>query len=269
MKKELRLANKIWEILYPVAMYYVTIVVVMFCAQVIFGAGNETYMLCKIIGSVAAIFMVWSFYRGDLARESKLGRKFHFTKAVAVNVLWIVGITVCISVALNNIISMSPLMTMSESYDDAASAFYGTNIWIELLGSALVTPILEEMLHRGVVYKRLRHMTGIWASVLMSALVFAVLHFNLVQFTYAFLLGIVLALIMEKSDHLYGPILAHIIANAIAVIRTETGFLAGTVDGSVSAWLVSVGLLLMGVGGLIIYCAKVLCITNKRMKGNI
>lgn len=256
MKKELKLANKIWEILYPVGMYYVTIVVIMFCAQLIFGTGNETYMLCKIIGSLAALFVVWPYYRSDLALDGKLGRKFHFSREIVIDILWILGITACISIALNNIITMSPLMGMSESYDDAASAFYGSSIWIELLGSALVTPILEEMLHRGVVYARLRRMTGIWGAVLVSSLIFASLHFNMVQFLYAFLLGIMLAFFIEKSGWLYAPILAHILANAIAVIRTETGILAKTADGSVSAWMISAGLLLIGAGGLIFYCRK-------------
>ena len=254
MKKNLNLVGKIWEIIYPVAMYYVTIVIIMFCAQLIFGTGNETYMICKSIGSLAALVVVWSYYRQDLALAGKLGRKFPFSKDAVINILWIVGITICVSIALNNLITMSPLMSMSESYEDAASAFYGTNIWLELLGSALVTPILEEMLHRGVVYRRLRLMTGMWMSVILSALIFAVLHFNLVQFIYALLLGIVFALIMEKTDRLIYPVLAHVIANGIAVIRTETGFLAGTVDGSVFAWILSVVLLLVGICGIIIFC---------------
>ena len=257
MKKELSLANKIWEIIYPVAMYYATIVIAMFCAQFIFGAGNETYMLCKIIGSVVTLVVVWSFYKRDLALEGKLGRKFHFTKDAIINALWILGITVCISISLNNIITMSPLMGMSESYDDAANAFYGSDIWVELLGSALITPILEEMLHRGVVYNRLRHMTGRWMSILISSLIFAGLHFNAVQFVYAFLLGIVFACFMEKTGWLYAPILAHVVANAIAVVRTETGILASTIDGSLFAWGISVGLLLAGIVGLVIYCRKI------------
>lgn len=260
MKKDIKLAGKIWEIIYPVAMYYVTIVIVMFCAQLIFGAGNETYTLCKSIGSLAALVVVWSYYRQDLALAGELGRKFQFSKGVLINMLWTIGITICISVALNNIITMSPMMHMSENYDDAADAFYGTNIWLELVGLALITPILEEMLHRGVVYKRLRNMTGMWMSVFVSALIFAGLHFNLMQFSYAFLLGIVFALFMEKTDRLIYPVLGHIIANTIAVIRTETGFLEGTVDGSVLAWTISIVLLLIGMGGIVAFCK---CTTRK------
>ena len=58
---------------------------------------------------------------------------------------------------------------------------------------------------------------------------------------------------MEKSKRLYPAVIAHIVANGLAVIRTETGFLAGTVDGSVSAWLISIGCLFIGIGLLLCY----------------
>lgn len=247
------LANKIWEIAYPVLMYYAAISIGIFVAQMIFGTGNESYMLCKIIGSLIAIPVVYADYKRDLMLTGKYGLKNTVTAQNVKQVLAVIGITICLSVALNNIISMSPLVSASEEYQNASDAFYGSTIWLELLGSALITPFLEELLHRGVVYGRLRRMMGMWPAVVVSALIFAGLHFNIVQFIYAFLLGLVFALFVEKTGHLYPAVIAHIVANGIAVIRTETGFLQGTVDGSVSAWLISIGLCLLGIGGLIIY----------------
>ena len=251
-----RLANKIWEIVYPVLMYYATISIGTYVAQLIFGATNESFMLCKIIGSLIAIPVVYVDYKRDLMLSGKYGIKYPFDMHMVKTTLFVAVITICLSVALNNIISMSPLVAMSEEYQNANDAFYGSTIFLELIGSALVTPFLEELLHRGVVYGRLRKMMGMWPAVFVSAFVFAGLHFNIVQFTYAFLLGVVFALFVEKSGRLYPAVLAHVIANGIAVIRTETGFLQSTVDGSVSAWLISVGLCLVGVGILLIFMGK-------------
>lgn len=248
--------NKAWSIIYPVGMYYASITIGIFIAQLIFGTSIENYMLCKIIGSLVALPVVYQDYKADLKRIGLYGKKWPFSMEMITNILFVMGITICISVSLNNIISMSPLMQVSTEYQNASNAFYGSSIWLELLGSAIITPILEELLHRGVVYGRLRRMMRMWPAVILSALVFAALHFNIVQFTYAFLLGIVFALFVEKTGHIYPAILAHIVANGIAVIRTETGFLLETVDGSASAWWVSVGLLLMGIGGLIIYVGR-------------
>lgn len=253
MNQNFGIASKIWQVIYPIGMYYVAITMGSFMAQLILGAGIETYLLCKIIGSLVAIPVVWSFYKQDLIMQGTYLLKQKLDATFWKNLLLVIGISACMSIALNNLISMSPLVTMSEAYQQANEAFYGSTIGIELLGSALITPILEELLHRGVVYQRLRNMFGIKAGIVVSAFLFAGLHFNVVQFTYAFLLGIVLALFIEKTNHLYAPILAHVTANTIAVIRTESGLLLSTVDGSLFAWIVSVGILILGMVGLFVF----------------
>lgn len=244
----MKLANKIWAIAYPVLMYYVAITMGSFVAQIIFGTGVEQYMLCKIIGSIVAIPVVFADYKKDLIMTGRYKLKNPITSLQMKQLLMAVGVTICLSIGLNNVISMSPLVAMSEEYQNANDAFYGSTLALELLGSALITPFLEELLHRGVVYGRLRRMMGMWPAVMVSALIFAGLHFNIVQFVYAFLLGIVFSLFVEKTGKLYPAVIAHIVANAVAVIRTETGFLQGTVDGSIFAWVISIALCLLGIG---------------------
>ena len=253
LKQRFGLASKIWDIVYPVLMYYAAISIGIVCAQLIFGTTNENYMLCKTIGSVLALVFVFTEYKHDLMLRGEYGVKPHFSLGRLVNLIAAVGIIVCLSIALNNLISMSPLVDISEEYQNASDAFYGSDIWMELLGSALVTPLLEELLHRGIVYKRLRLMMDVIPSVLVSALIFAALHFNIVQFTYAFLLGIALALFVERTGKVYPAVIAHMVANGIAVIRTETGFLMGTVDKSAFAWGISAVLCVIGVIGVVVY----------------
>lgn len=247
MNPKLGTAGKVWNIAYPILMYYVAITMGSFAAQIFFGSGIESYMLCKIVGSFTAIPVVYADYKQDLIFIGKFGEKESMTKETWIALGKVLLITLLFSISLNNIISMSPLVSISEEYQTASNAFYSSTIWVELFGSALVTPFLEELLHRGVVYGRLRRMMGTKASVLLSALLFAGLHFNLVQFIYAFLMGILFALFVEKTGKLYPAIFAHIIANGVAIIRTETGFLNETVDGSLFAWIVSLVLLIVGV----------------------
>lgn len=253
MKKERTLANRIWEIVYPVLMYYVAISIGSYVAQTIFGTGVENYMICKIVGSIVAIPVVFADYKKDLIMTGKYGMKSSFSPDMIKQLVAVLGITVFLSIGLNNVISMSPLVQMSEEYQNASDAFYGTTFGLELLGSALITPFLEELLHRGVVFGRLRRRMGMWPAVFVSALIFAALHFNMVQFVYAFLLGVVFALFVEKTGKLYSAVIAHVVANGIAVVRTETGFLQSTVDKSVSAWLLSIGICLIGLGFMVVF----------------
>ena len=253
MKRELNLADKIWEIAYPVLTYYVAITIGSYIAQLLFGAGIENYMLCKIIGSMVAIPVVFADYKNDLIMTGRYRLKSPIAIAEVKQMVMVMAITICLSVGLNNLIVMSPLVQMSEEYQNASDALYSSSLGLELLGSALITPYLEELLHRGVVFGRLRRRMQMWPAVIVSALIFAILHFNIVQFIYTFLLGIVFALFREKSGKLYPAVLAHIVANAIAVIRTELGLLQQTVDSSVFAWVISTALCFMGVGLLFVF----------------
>ena len=249
----MNLANRVWEIAYPVLVYYATLSIGSYIAQMFFGTGIENYMTCKIVGSLITIPVVFADYKKDLMLTGRYGLRNTITIVQIKQILAVVGITIFISIGLNNVICMSPLVQMSEEFQNANDAFYASSFGLELLGSALITPLLEELLHRGVVFGRLRRRMGMWSAVILSALVFAVLHFNIVQFVYAFLLGIVFALFVEMTGQLYPAIIAHIVANAIAVIRTETGMLETTVDGSASAWLISVGLCILGIGILLVF----------------
>ena len=151
---------------------------------------------------------------------------------------------------------MTPLVTASLGYQEANANFYGSTLVLELISSALMTPILEELVFRGILFTRLKIMLPKIPAIVVSALIFAAVHFNIVQFIYAFLLGIVLAILMDQADHVYPAIIGHITANLIAVLRTETGILEQTMDKSVFAWVISVVLLVVGVGALIIFVKK-------------
>lgn len=238
------------KILPPFLVYYLTLFVVMSAAQLVIGADKSHYTVCQIIASTVTIFVVMPCYRSDHGKEEKnplLVKKMagHMAAAAAIAIL--------LGMALNNIILMSPLVAVSKGYQEANRNFYGSTLWLEIIGSAILAPVLEELVFRGIIFWRLKKMLGTSAAVPASALLFGVMHFNVVQFIYAFLMGIVFALVMERAGHVCAAVAGHIAANFVAVVRTETGLFSGTVDGSLSAWCISVGLLMAGVVLLLWY----------------
>ena len=157
-------------------------------------------------------------------------------------------IFVFISWGVNNVIVMSPLVQMSPGFEQANEGFYGSVLGIELIGSGLLAPVLEELVFRGIVYGSLRKITGMWPSVFISALLFGLVHFNIVQLIYALMLGIVLALAMEYVGNVYGAIVGHMAANTFAVLRTELNLGMELTNQSFFAWIVSVCILFLGIG---------------------
>jgi hypothetical protein len=252
----------LWDILYPLLMYYAVIVIVMFLAQLVLGTDSKTYMLRQIIATLVTLPTVYVlFYKPDvlLVQESRaaLGQAGKGVSAVK-----IILVAALLGISLNNILSMSPLVGMSEAFAQATEDFYAGAFVLEIIGSAILTPILEELVYRGIVYTRLKRHLGVAPVVVLSALVFGLMHFNIVQFIYAFVLGLLLALIMEKHSHVFAPILAHMTINLISVVRTENGILDGTVDGSAAAWAISVILFLIGAVLLIWWFAKPIFTNN-------
>ncbi len=84
-----------------------------------------------------------------------------------------------------------------------------------VLAVAVVAPAAEEMVFRGFVYGGLRKKIGLWPSVLLTSICFAVVHleFHWVHFSQILFFGVVLALLYERTQNLLVPIIAHSIYN--------------------------------------------------------
>lgn len=219
--------------------------IVMTLAQWVIGSDDAHYVICQLIATAVTIPFVWQFYRQD--RMSMPPQDPSGKKAVTIMIIWAVLIIGLLSIAANNIISMTPLVDISTGYQEANAGFYGSTLTLELISSAIATPFLEELVFRGIVLGRLRQMLPAWASIVLSALIFAVFHFNIVQFIYALIVGLALAVLVQHTGKLYVAVAGHITANAIAVLRTELGMLGRTVDGSVFAWVISIVILAIAV----------------------
>lgn len=251
--------KNVGKILVPFLVYYITVLVVMAAAQLAVGTDEAHYAACQLIAALVTIPVMLPYYRSDQAMEGGRTLRQCMGKEMAYHVAVIVVIAALLGMALNNLISMSPLVAMSEGYQKANRNFYGSTAGLEIISSAVVTPVLEELVFRGIIFQRMKQISGNGIAVPASAFLFGIMHFNLVQFVYAFLIGLVLALAMEKAGHLYGAIAGHMAANLIAVVRTETGIFAGTVDGSPFAWCISALLLLAGMAVLVLYLYREKC----------
>lgn len=101
--------------------------------------------------------------------------------------------------------------------DTSNNLFYAYPFVVQLLLMAVIPGIVEEFIFRGVIYHSYRK-NGVLGAALLSALCFGLFHMNFNQFFYAFVLGIVFALLVEATSSLFSSMLAHIAANSYSVI---------------------------------------------------
>lgn len=78
-------------------------------------------------------------------------------------------------------------------------------------------PFCEEFVFRGVIYRGYLKSGSKFRAILLSALLFGLMHMNVNQAIYAFAIGILLALLMEATGSLWAPALCHMIFNSAQV----------------------------------------------------
>ena len=83
---------------------------------------------------------------------------------------------------------------------------------------AVLPAIFEELFIRKGVYGILKSKGTVFATI-VSALVFATIHLNFSQFIFAFLIGILFAMVREKTGKLYPTMILHCINNGLATIE--------------------------------------------------
>ena len=102
----------------------------------------------------------------------------------------VLGITA--SLGISRFIALLPIDGILGSYKEVQKVTADNSILIQLMVVGVLTPILEEMLFRGIIYNRLKIYYEVTIAAYIAAIIFGVAHFNLIQGLYAFIMGIVL-----------------------------------------------------------------------------
>lgn len=96
------------------------------------------------------------------------------------------------------------------------------SLLLNLLSTAVLPAIIEEMIFRGYVLGVLRpHGDGL--AIVISALLFALLHGNILQVPFAFVLGLIMGYICVQTDNIWVAVLIHFANNAMSVFISFGG----------------------------------------------
>jgi membrane protease YdiL (CAAX protease family) len=88
------------------------------------------------------------------------------------------------------------------------------------LAVAVIAPLLEELLFRGLLQTALMKHFPLWGAISAAAVVFALVHGQVYAFPALFAMGAVFGLLYHKTGSLRVTILAHALNNAAALVLT-------------------------------------------------
>ncbi len=96
-----------------------------------------------------------------------------------------------------------------------------SSLLIIIIGSVLVGPALEEIVFRNILNNNLIKFNSVNVTIFISSLIFGLCHLNIIQFIYAFLVGLFLSKIYFKNKNIMECIFCHMIMNLVSIFITS------------------------------------------------
>ena len=136
----------------------------------------------------------------------------------------------------------------------------GSDIIIQVLTLGILGPIAEELLCRAVIFNRLRMRGSEKNAILISALVFGLMHMNLFQSSYTFILGVVQAAAYAKYENILAPTILHMSFNLANFI-----YLTGILD---DYYYTDIALLVV-MSAALVFCIRFMVKRPKALKKQV
>ncbi len=127
-----------------------------------------------------------------------------------------IGMSIVMTTAYLNSSLVPPIDFGDMLYGDGMQKPY--QIVLTFLSTAIVPAFVEELMFRGMIYKNLRPY-GRSGAIVISALLFGLMHQNAAQLFYATAAGIILAVVYELTESFWCCVLLHFFNNYFAVMQ--------------------------------------------------
>ena len=228
-KNQVSVKNKIWEMINPFAFFMVCMAACIFVIYIVLGSvyefsGVSGISLEEYVVQNSAIWCYLSFYAITIVVKYKsiAYDKFKYGHKSANWKLWkciaAAAIGFLAAYVISKIIMASGLNEVFTTYSTTAdSTFSGKPAVLLILITVILGPIAEELIFRYMTFGRMRFYLGSKWAIILSSLLFGIYHANMLQFIYCTLLGIVLAIIYDRSGNLWITIAAHMAINFASI----------------------------------------------------
>ncbi len=150
---------------------------------------------------------------------SEVGEIFRFRKIKFSTCVFVVIFMVCIEPLVSAVNAISLLFSdnaaagIAKEYINEDSSFAAVALVMAVIG-----PLAEELSFRGVIYAGLRKSGRLLSAIILQALLFGLMHLNLNQMSYAFVLGVAFGILDEVTGSLWPGMIGHFMINLGGVV---------------------------------------------------
>lgn len=197
-------------VLISILALYVAIVVMIQVFRV--PVGIEATMLISEGAIVLPALAVYLF----IAKKISFANAFGFKKIKVSTAFAVIGFGLLI-MPLGTLMNTISMLVVDNVFVKSTDVMLAMNPVVLFVIMAIYGPLCEELAFRGVILKSLDFEQSGWKAIVVSGLVFGLMHMNLNQFMYAFVLGMAFAMIVEATGSIWPSIICHMLFNGLNV----------------------------------------------------
>lgn len=240
--------KKLFGLLYPILIYYIIAYIVNFAGMNVFYGGflnngkavsqemmlewfySHSLLFTIVSAAISLPVFLYLYYRDkteqqagavseqDAVRQKRTG----LLKKNIVFWIFMILASSCVSITWNQLIVLMGLGRMFPAGEAVVESIYSTSLVMVVLGSGLLVPMAEELLFRGIIYRRMRHLAGSAVAMVASSLAFGLFHGNVLQGVYAVGCSFVFVILYEMCQTIWVPIVSHCAMNLTSIFLTES-----------------------------------------------
>lgn len=125
------------------------------------------------------------------------------------------SLAIVLNIIISAIVELLP-SNITDNYTSTTGYLQELSFLPMLISVGLLAPIVEELFFRFLMVRKLKNKPIL--AIILPALLFGIVHGNLIQGSYAFILGVLFAYLYLKTDNLLVTILLHMGINSSSVL---------------------------------------------------
>ena len=189
-----------------------------------FATGKDAMMLAALlsVGMVSIVFLIMWIVHAK--KYNQLGIRFKAGIAYSVKNLHILLFCMLFVYGMANIIcifygAFAP--DLLKKYDEIAKNLTFDNTLITAIVVVILGPISEELLFRGFILERLSRCMNIYVAIFIQAVLFGIMHGNLVQGSFVIVLGLVSGYLVCAHKSIIPGIIVHAMQNGMSLVLEQ------------------------------------------------
>ncbi len=196
---------------------------------------HPTIAQSLIVAGMEAIALIGGVYFFGIRRRNS-GWDSVGLKSVPFSWLVIAFVITSIAIPITGLITLIVMLALGMPLENPQLEFLlpeditGVQAFGMILLAGILAPFGEEVFFRGVLYQYLRDKWGVITGVIVSSLLFGLIHLNLAVGITAFLLGILLAVLFEYSRSLWTSVLIHAVNNSTRIALLYLIYRSGWIE---------------------------------------